>query len=186
MATLQLNNITKRFGDTAVIKGINLEVNDREFVVFVGPSGCGKSTLMRIIAGLESATDGDIVIDGQRMNDVGPADRGLAMVFQSYALYPHMTVEGNMGFSMRLAGVPKRSAAPRCWKPLKYFSLSRCLTASPRRFPAVSASAWRLVELSCATRVFSCLMSRFPTWMPRCAYRCVLSLPACTKNSTPV
>ena len=77
MATLQLNNITKRFGDTAVIKGINLEVNDREFVVFVGPSGCGKSTLMRIIAGLESATDCDIVIDGQRMNDVGLADCGL-------------------------------------------------------------------------------------------------------------
>lgn len=83
MATLQLKNITKQFGDTKVIKGIDLDVNDREFVVFVGPSGCGKSTLMRMIAGLESASDGDILIDGKRMNEVGPADRGLAMVFQA-------------------------------------------------------------------------------------------------------
>ncbi|MGP9499685.1 ABC transporter ATP-binding protein [Halomonas sp. AOP43-D1-4] len=132
MATLQLNNITKRFGDTAVIKGINLEVNDREFVVFVGPSGCGKSTLMRIIAGLESATDGDIVIDGQRMNDVGPADRGLAMVFQSYALYPHMTVEGNMGFSMRLAGVPKEERRAKVLETAKILQLEPLLDRKPK------------------------------------------------------
>lgn len=132
MATLQLHNITKRFGDTEVIKGIDLEVNDREFVVFVGPSGCGKSTLMRMIAGLESATDGDIVIDGQRINDVAPADRGLAMVFQSYALYPHMTVEGNMGFSMRLAGVPKEQRRAKVLEAAKILQLEPLLDRKPK------------------------------------------------------
>lgn len=132
MATLQLNNITKRFGDTEVIKGIDLEVNDREFVVFVGPSGCGKSTLMRMIAGLESASDGDILIDGQRINDVGPADRGLAMVFQSYALYPHMTVEGNMGFSMRLAGVPKEERRAKVLEAAKILQLEPLLDRKPK------------------------------------------------------
>lgn len=132
MATLQLSNITKRFGDTEVIKGIDLEVNDREFVVFVGPSGCGKSTLMRMIAGLESASEGNIVIDGQRMNDVGPADRGLAMVFQSYALYPHMTVEGNMGFSMRLAGVPKEERRAKVLEAAKILQLEPLLDRKPK------------------------------------------------------
>ncbi|QNI03616.1 sn-glycerol-3-phosphate ABC transporter ATP-binding protein UgpC [Halomonas sp. SH5A2] len=132
MATLQLNNITKQFGDTEVIKGIDLDVEDREFVVFVGPSGCGKSTLMRMIAGLESATGGDILIDGQRMNDVGPADRGLAMVFQSYALYPHMTVEGNMGFSMRLAGVSKEERRAKVLEAAKILQLEPLLDRKPK------------------------------------------------------
>lgn len=132
MATLQLKNIIKQFGDTKVIKGIDLEVNDREFVVFVGPSGCGKSTLMRMIAGLESASDGDILIDGKRINDVGPADRGLAMVFQSYALYPHMTVEGNMGFSMRLAGVPKEERRAKVLEAAKILQLEPLLDRKPK------------------------------------------------------
>ena len=132
MATLQLRNITKHFGDTEVIKGIDLEVNDREFVVFVGPSGCGKSTLMRMIAGLESASGGDILIDGQRINDVGPADRGLAMVFQSYALYPHMTVEGNMGFSMRLAGVSKEERRAKVLEAAKILQLEPLLDRKPK------------------------------------------------------
>ena len=132
MATLQLKNITKQFGDTKVIKGIDLDVNDREFVVFVGPSGCGKSTLMRMIAGLESASDGDILIDGKRMNEVGPADRGLAMVFQSYALYPHMTVEGNMGFSMRLAGVPKEERRAKVLEAAKILQLEPLLDRKPK------------------------------------------------------
>jgi multiple sugar transport system ATP-binding protein len=91
MATVTLRNIRKKYGEVEIIKGVDLDVADREFVVFVGPSGCGKSTLLRMIAGLESITDGDLLIDGVKANDIGPADRGLAMVFQSYALYPHMT-----------------------------------------------------------------------------------------------
>ena len=107
MATLQLRDIRKSYGQSEVIKGVSLDITDREFVVFVGPSGCGKSTLLRMIAGLEEITAGDLVIDGKRVNRVGPADRGLAMVFQSYALYPHMTVRQNMAFALRLAHVPK-------------------------------------------------------------------------------
>jgi multiple sugar transport system ATP-binding protein len=132
MATLELKQITKTFDDTHVIKGIDLEVNDREFVVFVGPSGCGKSTLMRMIAGLESATSGDILIDGQRINDVPPADRGLAMVFQSYALYPHMTVEDNMGFSMRLAKVPKEQRRERVLEAAQILQLEPLLDRKPK------------------------------------------------------
>ncbi|WP_148864077.1 ABC transporter ATP-binding protein [Marinobacter fonticola] len=132
MATLQLKNIIKAFGDTHVIKGVDLDVQDKEFVVFVGPSGCGKSTLLRIIAGLESATDGDILIDGKRINDVGPAERGLAMVFQSYALYPHMTVEDNMGFSLRLAGVSKPERKDKVLAAARILQLEELLHRKPK------------------------------------------------------
>ena len=97
MASLKLTDIEKAYGVTKVLKNINLEIEQGEFIVFVGPSGCGKSTLLRMIAGLESITGGDLQIDGQRMNEVPPSKRGIAMVFQTYALYPHMTVYDNMG-----------------------------------------------------------------------------------------
>ena len=107
MANVEVKGVKKAFEAVEVIKGVDLSVKDREFVVFVGPSGCGKSTLLRMIAGLEEITSGDVVIDGVRVNDVPPDARGLAMVFQSYALYPHMSVADNMGFALRLAGVSK-------------------------------------------------------------------------------
>ncbi|MHA3979238.1 ABC transporter ATP-binding protein [Halovulum sp. GXIMD14794] len=103
MTALSLAGVRKSYGQHEVIPGVDLEVNEGEFVVFVGPSGCGKSTLLRMIAGLEEITGGDLTIGGKRMNDVAPAKRGVSLVFQSYALYPHMTVEGNMSFAMRLA-----------------------------------------------------------------------------------
>ncbi|QYK41096.1 MAG: ATP-binding cassette domain-containing protein [Paracoccaceae bacterium] len=111
MGALTLKSVTKSFGATDVIKGVDLEVAEGEFCVFVGPSGCGKSTLLRIIAGLEDATGGDILLDGRRVNDVSPARRELAMVFQSYALYPHLTVRDNMGLALRQAGVPRAEIA---------------------------------------------------------------------------
>ncbi|MFN3613161.1 MAG: ABC transporter ATP-binding protein [Rubrimonas sp.] len=104
MAQVQLRNVRKSFGKVETIHGVNLEIEDREFVVFVGPSGCGKSTLLRLIAGLEDITSGDLTIDGQRVNALPPAKRGIAMVFQSYALYPHMTAYQNMAFGLKLAG----------------------------------------------------------------------------------
>jgi multiple sugar transport system ATP-binding protein len=107
MASLQLKQLVKSFGPTHVIHGVDLAVADGEFCVFVGPSGCGKSTLLRIICGLEDATSGDILIDGQRVNHVRAADRELAMVFQSYALYPHMTVYQNMAFGLENIGTAK-------------------------------------------------------------------------------
>jgi len=105
MGSVSLRKVSKRYGSTEVISGIDLEVHDGEFLVFVGPSGCGKSTTLRMIAGLEDVSGGDILIDGVRANDMRPADRGAAMVFQSYALYPHMTVAENMGFSLKMAGI---------------------------------------------------------------------------------
>jgi multiple sugar transport system ATP-binding protein len=107
MGQVTLRGVRKSFGSVDVIKGIDLEVRDGEFLVFVGPSGCGKSTTLRMIAGLETITAGDLLINGVRANDLRPADRGAAMVFQSYALYPHMTVAENMGFALRMAGVGK-------------------------------------------------------------------------------
>ncbi|MDP1777353.1 MAG: ATP-binding cassette domain-containing protein, partial [Brevundimonas sp.] len=107
MADVRLTGVTKSFGTTEVLKGIDLEIADGEFVVFVGPSGCGKSTLLRTIAGLEEANGGDIAIGGKVVNDLGPSDRGIAMVFQSYALYPHMSVYENMAFGLKLARADK-------------------------------------------------------------------------------
>ena len=107
MGALELKAVTKSFGATDVIKGVDLTVEEGEFCVFVGPSGCGKSTLLRIIAGLEDASAGDILLAGKRVNDVAPAKRELAMVFQSYALYPHLTVRDNMGLALKQAGVSK-------------------------------------------------------------------------------
>ncbi|WP_424932365.1 ABC transporter ATP-binding protein [Amaricoccus macauensis] len=106
MAELVLKEVGKAYGDVEVLRGINLEITTGELVVFVGPSGCGKSTLLRMIAGLERITSGDFSIDGVRMNDIPPAQRGIAMVFQSYALYPHMTVRDNMAFGMKIAKRP--------------------------------------------------------------------------------
>ncbi|MEO1989748.1 MAG: sn-glycerol-3-phosphate ABC transporter ATP-binding protein UgpC [Martelella sp.] len=107
MAQLALRDIRKSYGSVDVIHGVSLEVEEGELVVFVGPSGCGKSTLLRMIAGLEDITGGELTIGGERMNDVEPADRGVAMVFQSYALYPHMTVADNMSFGLRMTRHPK-------------------------------------------------------------------------------
>ena len=99
MAHIKLENVVKRFGDVVAVKDFNLEVADKEFVVFLGPSGCGKTTTLRLIAGLEDPEEGNIFIDGQRVNDLSPADRDIAFVFQFYALYPHLNVYDNIAFS---------------------------------------------------------------------------------------
>ncbi|MDX8519563.1 ABC transporter ATP-binding protein [Mesorhizobium dulcispinae] len=106
MGSLNIENVKKAFGPVEVLKGIDLEVNDGEFVVFVGPSGCGKSTLLRVIAGLEDSTSGRVLIDGDDVSVTPPAKRGIAMVFQTYALYPHLTVKNNMGLGLKQAGTP--------------------------------------------------------------------------------
>ncbi|PKR53722.1 ABC transporter ATP-binding protein [Thalassospira marina] len=107
MAKLELKGLKKAYGSVDVIKGIDLTIEDGEFCVFVGPSGCGKSTLLRMIAGLEDITDGTFAIDGERMNDIAPAKRGIAMVFQSYALYPHLSVRENIAFGLKVRKTPK-------------------------------------------------------------------------------
>src|SRR5512138_2538234 len=107
MGAISLERVTKEFSGVKVIHGVDLAIGDGEFVVFVGPSGCGKSTLLRLICGLDPVTAGEIRIDGARVNDVAAADRGLAMVFQSYALYPHMTVRDNLAFGLENIRTPK-------------------------------------------------------------------------------
>jgi multiple sugar transport system ATP-binding protein len=132
MATVTLRGIQKNYGSVHVIKGVDLSIDDREFCVFVGPSGCGKSTLLRMIAGLEEITAGDLLIDGQRVNDVPPSERGLAMVFQSYALYPHMTVADNMGFALRLAGVPRKERHAKVAETARILHLDQLLDRKPK------------------------------------------------------
>ena len=106
MANVSIRNVRKAFGSTEVLHGVSVEIDDGEFVILVGPSGCGKSTLLRMIAGLENITGGEIAIGGRVVNNVAPKERDIAMVFQNYALYPHMTVFDNMAFSLTLAKAP--------------------------------------------------------------------------------
>jgi len=113
MATVECRSLLKQYGAQEVIRDFKLAINDHEFVVFLGPSGCGKSTILRMIAGLEEITGGDLLIGGQRMNDRDPGDRGIAMVFQNYALYPHMTVRENIIFGLERAGISKQAIATR-------------------------------------------------------------------------
>jgi multiple sugar transport system ATP-binding protein len=132
MATVQLNQIRKSFEASEIIKGVDLTIHDQELTVFVGPSGCGKSTLLRLIAGLEEITSGDLLIDGQRVNDVPPAKRGLALVFQSYALYPHMNVAENMSFSLKLAGIPKAEREKKVAEAARILNLETYLERKPK------------------------------------------------------
>ena len=132
MASVVLENISKSFGSLEIMNGINLEVADGEFCVFVGPSGCGKSTLLRMISGLETATAGRILIDGQDMTQAEPSQRGIAMVFQSYALYPHLTVSENIGFGLSLARRPKAEIAAKVKATAETLQLTHLLARKPK------------------------------------------------------
>jgi alpha-glucoside transport system ATP-binding protein len=133
MANLTLTDVGKAYGGTVeVLKNINLDIETGELIVFVGPSGCGKSTLLRMIAGLEKITSGELQIDGQRMNDVPPAQRGIAMVFQSYALYPHMTVRDNMAFALKLAKKSKEEIDTAVSRAAKVLQLDEYLDRLPK------------------------------------------------------
>ncbi|PKP62819.1 MAG: sugar ABC transporter ATP-binding protein [Alphaproteobacteria bacterium HGW-Alphaproteobacteria-8] len=131
MGALTLTKVRKSYGQTEVLRDVDLDVRDGEFCVFVGPSGCGKSTLLRMIAGLEDVTSGDVTLDGRRINDLAPAKRELAMVFQSYALYPHLTVRDNMGLALKQAGAPKPEIALAIDKAAAMLSLSPLLDRRP-------------------------------------------------------
>ena len=125
MSHIHLKDVSKKFGDTEVIPPLNLEIKDGEFVVFVGPSGCGKSTLLRLIAGLEDVSSGRILINGEDATEVSPAKRKLAMVFQSYALYPHMTVRKNIAFPLRMAGLSSTEQGKKVEDAAKVLNLKR-------------------------------------------------------------
>jgi multiple sugar transport system ATP-binding protein len=132
MSAITLTNVSKKFGDVVIIPGLDLEIQDGEFVVFVGPSGCGKSTLLRLIAGLEDTSGGKIDIDGRDVTNVSPAARELAMVFQSYALYPHMSVRANIGFPLKMAGEKKADIARKVEAAAATLNLTDYLDRRPR------------------------------------------------------
>ena len=133
MADVVLKNVQKSFGKAKVIHGVDLDIRDGEFVVFVGPSGCGKSTLLRLIAGLEDITAGDLFIGGERVNDLAPARRGIAMVFQSYALYPHMNVYDNMAFGLELAKSSKQEVDRKVREAARLLQIEQLLDRKPRQ-----------------------------------------------------
>lgn len=132
MSGVELKNVIKRYGETQVIHGVDLEIENGEFCVFVGPSGCGKSTLLRMVAGLEETSEGHIHIGGREVTNVDPAQRGVAMVFQTYALYPHMTVEENMGFGLKMTGHPKEEISAKVAEASRILKLDDYLKRKPK------------------------------------------------------
>jgi multiple sugar transport system ATP-binding protein len=133
MASVEIRDVRKAFGSASVIHGVDISIRDGEFVVLVGPSGCGKTTLLRMVAGLENITAGEIRIGGRVVNDLPPKERDIAMVFQNYALYPHMTVAANMAFSMKLRGAPKDEIETRVNRAAEILGLSQLLARFPRQ-----------------------------------------------------
>src|SRR5579872_6567286 len=133
MADVALRNVTKRFDNVEAVRGISLDIPNNEFVVLVGPSGCGKSTTLRMIAGLEEITAGEIFIGGELVNDLPPKDRDIAMVFQNYALYPHMTVFENMSFGLRLKKFPKAEIKERVEQAARILDITELLQRKPRQ-----------------------------------------------------
>ena len=131
MATVSIENLHKSYGKTEVIHGIDIDIRDGEFIVIVGPSGCGKSTLLRMVAGLEGVTSGDVRIGGERVNEKEPMDRDIAMVFQNYALYPHMSVKQNMGYGLKIAGTPKDEIESRVREAAQLLQLEPYLDRRP-------------------------------------------------------
>jgi multiple sugar transport system ATP-binding protein len=133
MAAITMRQLYKSFGQAEVIKGVDLDIKDKEFVVFVGPSGCGKSTLLRLVAGLEDITKGRMMFDGEEVNELAPAERGIAMVFQSYALYPHMSVYENMAFGLKLAKVGKEGVDQRVRNAARILQIEHLLERKPKQ-----------------------------------------------------
>ena len=176
MAGLKLQAVTKSWdGKTQVIQPLTLDVADGEFIVMVGPSGCGKSTLLRMVAGLERVTSGDIWIDRQRVTEMEPKDRGIAMVFQNYALYPHMSVEENMAWGLKIRGMGKGHIDERVKEAARILELDGLLKRRPRELSGGQrqrVAMGRAIVRDPAVFLFDEPLSNR---MPSCACRCVLS-----------
>ena len=187
MAGVVLDDLTKRYegGTTLAVDKLNLDIRDGEFVCLVGPSGCGKTTALRMIAGLEEITSGQIRIGDRVVNNVPPKDRDIAMVFQSYALYPHMTVRDNMAFGLQLRKTPKADIDKAVERPPRSSTLSAFSSASPGSFQVVSVSASRSGARSSASPRCSSWTSRCPTSTPSCACRPAPKSRVCTHACRP-
>ncbi len=185
MGSIELSKVKKSFQAVNVIKEIDLDIADGEFVVFVGPSGCGKSTLLRMIAGLEDITSGAIRIDGKDISRLPPGERGLAMVFQSYALYPHMSVYNNIAFPLKMAGVDKATIDKKVMDAAKTLNLLDYLQRKPRQLSGGQRQRVAIAGPSCANPRASCSMSPCRTSMRRSASICGSKSPICTSSSRP-
>jgi multiple sugar transport system ATP-binding protein len=183
MATIQLEHVTKRYPDgTEAVKSLDLDIADGEFIVFVGPSGCGKSTALNMIAGLEDISDGELRMGGKVVNQLTPKDRDIAMVFQTYALYPHMTVRQNMAFPLKIAKVPQDEIDRRVKEAADLLELNEHLDRKPAN---LSGGQRQRVAMgrACGARRRSSWTSRCPTWTPSCAGRCGPRSPGCSSGS---
>ena len=181
-AGLKLKQVKKAYGSVQVLHGIDLDIKSGEFVVFVGPSGCGKSTLLRLIAGLEDITEGTLEIGNTVVNTLPPSKRGIAMVFQSYALYPHMTVYENMAFGLKLAKASHGEQDRRVREAAEMLQITPISTAFPSSFPAANVSASPSAEPSSATPRCSCSTNLSPTSTRRCALRRAWRSPSSTSE----
>ena len=185
MASVTFDTVVKSYGAVEVLHEINLDIEDGTFVVLLGPSGCGKSTLLRMLAGLEEITGGDIHIGGKRVNDVHPKDRNIAMVFQNYALYAHMTVRENMAFSMTLKKTDKATIEERVNWAAKILSLEEYLDRQPKTLSGGQRQRVAMGRAIVPTRMCFSLTNRCPTSTLSCAYRCGPRSRSCIKSSRP-
>jgi multiple sugar transport system ATP-binding protein len=178
MADVKLSGVNKSFGDVQVLHNIDLEIRNGEFMVFVGPSGCGKSTLLRTIAGLEDITSGTLSIGNKVVNDVPPAERGIAMVFQSYALYPHMDLFENMAFGLRLAKMPKAEIEATVNSAAKILNIEHLLKRKPKE---LSGGQRQRVAIGRAI-VRKPEVFLFDEPLSNLDAACATNLPSCTKT----
>mgnify|MGYP002230812182 CR=1 FL=1 len=186
MASISCRHVKKVYpGNVTAVPDFNLEIADKEFIVFVGPSGCGKSTTLRMIAGLEEISGGEMYIGDRLINDVPPKDRDIAMVFQNYALYPHMTVYKNMAFGLELRKMPKDEIDKRVREAAKILEIEHLLDRKPRLCPVVSVSVLPWAVQWSVTRRSSCSTSLCPTWMLSCVPACVPRSSSCTRSWLP-
>jgi ABC-type proline/glycine betaine transport system ATPase subunit len=178
---LQLKGVGKAFGSVRVVRALDLEIRKGEFVVLLGASGCGKSTTLRMVAGLEEVTEGRILIGGRDVTHAHPMARDIAMVFQNYALYPHMDVAQNMSFALRLAAGPRPRSQAKVKAAAKVLNIEHLLERKPKELSGGPAPARGHRPLpSCASRRSSCSTSRCPTSTPSCAGTCAPSWRCCT------
>ena len=182
-AILDIKNLCKDYGTLNILKNVNVQIEEGDFLVLVGPSGCGKSTLLNCIAGLESITSGAISIDGKDMTSVSPKDRDIAMVFQSYALYPTMSVSNNITFGMKVRGVDKAEREKNWHKWPNNFKSKHCFHASQGNYLAARDSVWPWVVHWFGIQNCFYLMNHFQILMQNCELKCGLKLKNCIKNS---
>ena len=179
--SVSIRDLSLSFGAVKVLQNLNLDIGDGEFLVLLGSSGCGKSTLLNCIAGLLEPTEGQIFIKGKNVTWEEPKDRGIGMVFQSYALYPQMTVEKNLSFGLQVAKMPKADIDKRVQRASDILQIGPLLKRKPSELSG-SASAWRSAGRWCATSMSSCLTNRCPTSTPSSARNCVSKSSACIRT----